>query len=145
MQIYAAIGGKDMSEFIKKENKINHQENLRRKTKISLNLVNQMEEDLKQHIDDTYKEAARTKKYNPEVINNLFEQAQYIEEAKKNLGIFDENINSIQRKTFLTNEEKDKIYHYYSTGDYKQEELADIFGTNQSTISRIISSKNGKK
>lgn len=33
MQIYAAIGGKDMSEFIKKENKINHQENLRRKTK----------------------------------------------------------------------------------------------------------------
>ena len=94
MQIYAAIGGKDMSEFIKKENKINHQENLRRKTKISLNLVNQMEEDLKQHINDTYKEAARTKKYNPEVTNNLFEQAQYIEEAKKNLGIFDENINS---------------------------------------------------
>ena len=81
---------------------------------------------------------------NPKKISELYEQAKIIEQARNNLESVARVSISTERNTPLSDVEKNKIYHYYSTGDYKQEELADIFGTNQSTVSRIISSKNGK-
>ena len=133
-----------MNEFTKKEKRINHQESIRRTTKITITNLNKLDEEFKYHIDESYREAAKTGKINPEKIAELYKQAEIIEQARNNLESVDRVSISTERNTPLSDVEKNKIYHYYSTGDYKQEELADIFGTNQSTVSRIISSKNGK-
>lgn len=133
-----------MSEFTKKEKRINHQENIRRTTKITITNLNKLDEEFKYHIDESYRKAAKTGEINPEKIAELYKQAKIIEQARNNLESVDRVSISTERNTPLSDVEKNKIYHYYSTGDYKQEELADIFGTNQSTVSRIISSKNRK-
>ncbi len=133
-----------MSEFTKKEKRINHQENIRRTTKITITNLNKLDEEFKCHIDESYRKAAKTGEINPEKIAELYKQAKIIEQARNNLESVDRVSISTERNTPLSDVEKNKIYHYYSTGDYKQEELADIFGTNQSTVSRIISSKNRK-
>ena len=38
----------------------------------------------------------------------------------------------------LNKTDKEKIKNYYNTGDFTQKELADIFGTTQPTVSRIV-------
>ena len=41
----------------------------------------------------------------------------------------------------LSEEDRNKIYHYYKTGDFTQVELSNIYNTNQPMISRIITEK----
>jgi len=44
----------------------------------------------------------------------------------------------------LSEIDREKVYHYYKTGDFTQVELSKIFNTNQPMISRIINEKDKK-
>ena len=71
-----------------------------------------------------------------EAVNSLKDikaTAEKLEKVNDNLEKFE--------KTALTSEDKEKIYHYYKTGDFKQAELAKSFSTSQANISRIINEK----
>lgn len=74
-----------------------------------------------------------------EAINSLKDikaTAEKLEKVNNNLEKFE--------KHTLTPEDKEKIYHYYKTGDFKQSELARSFSTSQTNISRIINEKDKK-
>lgn len=68
-----------------------------------------------------------------EAVNSLKD----IKETAEKLEKVNDNLEKFEKPT-LTSEDKEKIYHYYKTGDFKQAELARSFSTSQTNISRII-------
>ncbi|RRD38788.1 hypothetical protein EII29_09695 [Leptotrichia sp. OH3620_COT-345] len=74
-----------------------------------------------------------------EAINSLKDIKATAEKLEK----VNDNLEKFEKPT-LTSEDKEKIYHYYKTGDFKQSELAKSFSTSQTNISRIINEKEKK-
>lgn len=68
-----------------------------------------------------------------EAVNSLKDIKATAEKLEK----VNDNLEKFEKPT-LTSEDKEKIYHYYKTGDFKQAELARSFSTSQTNISRII-------
>lgn len=67
-------------------------------------------------------------------LNQLNEIKKLKEQAEK---ISIEHSENKEEEKTLNNKTKQKIYYYYKTGDYKQEQLAEIYNTTQPTISRV--------
>lgn len=83
-------------------------------------------------------------------INNEITQEEFFKEQGR-LSTILRDINSIKAQIEeynrsnnvshgkLTEAEKRQIYHYYKTGNYKQDALAEMFKVAQSTVSEICS------
>ena len=76
-------------------------------------------------------------------IRNLINKKQEIEDISIKIKDRKEDVFTSFKE--LTENEKNKIKNYYSTGDFTQNELANIFGTTQSTISKIIKAVRAKE
>ena len=69
-------------------------------------------------------------------IKNLINKKQEIERISIKIKNRKDNFFTLSKE--LSGNVKKKIKNYYSTGDFTQNELAIMFGTTQSTISKVI-------
>lgn len=67
---------------------------------------------------------------------NVRKEIEVLNKSSERLleGIVSEN----STKKRICETDKNKIYFYHKTGDFTQSEIADIFGTTQTTVSRIL-------
>lgn len=84
-----------------------------------------------------------TDKFNYKDIKEAINSLKDIKATAEKLEKVNNNLEKFEKHT-LTPEDKEKIYHYYKTGDFKQSELARSFSTSQTNISRIINEKDKK-
>lgn len=69
-------------------------------------------------------------------IKNLINKKQEIERISIKIKNRKDNLFTLSKE--LSENDRNKIKNYYNTGDFTQNELADIFGVAQATISRIL-------
>lgn len=105
-------------------------------------IINTEVKQLKEEYDLLIKEIIQksfSSEVTPEEVSKVLSSGKIIQSMEESSSQLIDNLNltksSSQR---LSESEKKKLYYYNKTGDFTQAEIADIFGTTQATVSRII-------
>ena len=85
-------------------------------------------------------EKAKNGEVTAEDVANTLNALKNVETAEREMQSFMETTKNYDDGK-LSEEDRNKIYHYYKTGDFTQVELSNIYNTNQPMISRIITEK----
>ena len=121
-----------MEDIKKNESKINDMRKNIVFTQVTMNKI-------KENYEEIVKEIvikAINREMSEEEIKNFINKRQEIEKISIKANIIRETIPISPKE--LSENDKNKIKNYYNTGDFTQNELADIFGVAQATISRIL-------
>ena len=94
-------------------------------------------------MQDELFEKAKNEEITLEDITNTMNALKKVTTAKKEMESFIETTKNYD-DGILSEIDREKVYHYYKTGDFTQVELSKIFNTNQPMISRIINEKDKK-
>ena len=113
-----------------------------RKGKIIGSSLKNLENNYRNMQDELF-EKAKNKEITLEDITNTMNALKKVTTAKKEMESFIETTKNYD-DGILSEIDREKVYHYYKTGDFTQVELSKIFNTNQPMISRIINEKDKK-
>ena len=130
---------------MEKEVKTSRQETIKnsvRKGKIIGSSLKNLENNYRNMQDELF-EKAKNKEITLEDITNTMNALKKVTTAKKEMESFIETTKNYD-DGILSEIDREKVYHYYKTGDFTQVELSKIFNTNQPMISRIINEKDKK-
>lgn len=133
------------TEMTEREIKTSKQETVKdsvRKGKIIGSSLKTLENNYR-HMQDELFEKAKNEEVTLEDITNTMNALKKVTAAKKEMESFIETTKNYDDGR-LSEIDREKVYHYYKTGDFTQVELSKIFNTNQPMISRIINEKDKK-
>jgi hypothetical protein len=133
------------TEIMEKEVKTSRQETIKnsvRKGKIIGSSLKNLENNYRNMQDELF-EKAKNEEITLEDITNTMNALKKVTTAKKEMESFIETTKNYD-DGILSEIDREKVYHYYKTGDFTQVELSKIFNTNQPMISRIINEKDKK-
>ena len=133
------------TEIMEKEVKTSRQETIKnsvRKGKIIGSSLKNLENNYRNMQDELF-EKAKNEEITLEDITNTMNALKKVTTAKKEMESFIETTKNYDDGR-LSEIDREKVYHYYKTGDFTQVELSKIFNTNQPMISRIINEKDKK-
>ena len=124
------------TQMVVKEEKKNYKvEDTRKKAVLSKVAIEQVKNDYENLVKDAIDKAIN-QEISAEDVKNLISKRKEVEEVSIKLTSI---VSGIQTNSGELNKtDKEKIKSYYNTGDFTQKELADIFGTTQPTVSRIV-------
>ena len=134
------------TEIMEKEVKTSRQETIKnsvRKGKIIGSSLKNLENNYRNMQDELF-EKAKNEEITLEDITNTMNALKKVTTAKKEMESFIETTKNYD-DGILSEIDREKVYHYYKTGDFTQVELSKIFNTNQPMISRIINEKDKKQ
>ena len=134
------------TEIMEKEVKTSRQETIKnsvRKGKIIGSSLQNLENNYRNMQDELF-EKAKNEEITLEDITNTMNALKKVTTAKKEMESFIETTKNYD-DGILSEIDREKVYHYYKTGDFTQVELSKIFNTNQPMISRIINEKDKKQ
>ena len=117
---------------MKIESKIN---NMRKNVVLTQITMNKIKESYKDIIKEVLIKAIN-KEMSEEEVRIFINKRQEIEEIYLKAKRISERIPISSKE--LSEDDRNKIKNYYNTGDFTQNELADIFGTAQATVSRVL-------
>ena len=133
------------TEIMEKEVKTSRQETIKnsvRKGKIIGSSLKNLENNYRNMQDELF-EKAKNEEITLEDITNTMNALKKVTTSKKEMESFIETTKNYD-DGILSEIDREKVYHYYKTGDFTQVELSKIFNTNQPMISRIINEKDKK-